>query len=108
MHGSSLVDYAKRNLLLPLDDLLAHHQIDVADAVPPAQTAIKYNSTDLRRSVRRARCTGAPQLDLFKKAGLVNADGTPKLPTSAAEMLADAQDHEKEDREKLSGRAAVG
>ena len=30
-------------------------------------------------------------MDLFKKAGLVNADGTPKLPTSPEELLAQAK-----------------
>ena len=91
MHGSSLVDYAKRNLLLPLDTLLPITKTDIADAVPSAQTAIRYNNQIFAVPFDVHAALAHVNVDLFKQAGLVNADGTPKMPTSAAEMLADAK-----------------
>jgi len=91
MHGSSLVDYAKRNLLLPLDKLLPVTKTDITDAVPSAQAAIKYNDVTYAVPFDVHAALAHVNVDLFKKAGLVNADGTPKLPKSAAEMLADAK-----------------
>jgi multiple sugar transport system substrate-binding protein len=91
MHGSSLVDYAKRGLLVPLDNLLPVTKTDVTDAVPAAQAAIKYNNVTYAVPFDVHAALAHVDVDLFKKAGLVNADGTPKLPKSAAEMLADAK-----------------
>lgn len=90
MHGSSLVDYAKRNLLLPLDTLLPITKTDAADAVPSAQAAIRYENQVYAVPFDVHAALAHVNVDLFKQAGLVNADGTPKMPTSAAQMLADA------------------
>lgn len=91
MHGSSLVDYAKRGLLLPLDDLLPVTKTDIADAVPAAQSAIKYKDKTYAVPFDVHAALAHVNADLFKQAGLVNSDGTPKLPKSAEEMLADAK-----------------
>jgi multiple sugar transport system substrate-binding protein len=91
MHGSSLVDYAKRGLLVPLGDLAKKSGIDLTDAVAAAQTNIRYNNTVYAVPFDIHGALAHLNLDLWKKAGLTNADGTPKLPTSAAEFLADAQ-----------------
>lgn len=91
MHGSSLVDYAKRNLLLPLDDVLPVTKTDVNDAVPAAQTAVKYEDKTYAVPFDVHAALAHVNVDLFKKAGLVTADGSPKMPTSAQEMLADAK-----------------
>lgn len=91
MHGSSLTDYAQRQLLLPLDDLATEAGVDLADGVPAAQTAIGFE--DKKYAVPFDVHAGLihVNVDLFKKAGLVNADGTAKLPTTAEEFLADAK-----------------
>lgn len=91
MHGSSLVDYAKRGLLVPLGDVAKKNGIDLADAVPAAQKNIRYKDTVYAVPFDIHAGLAHLNLDLWKKAGLTNPDGTPKMPTSAAEFLADAQ-----------------
>ena len=91
MHGSSLVDYAKRGLLMKLDDLAPITKTDLTDAVPMAQGAIKYNGATYAIPFDVHAALAHVNVDLFKKAGLVDSSGNPKMPTSAAEMLADAK-----------------
>ncbi|MEP6650451.1 MAG: extracellular solute-binding protein [Lapillicoccus sp.] len=91
MHGSSLVDYGKRGLLVPLDDLLPIAKTDVTDAVPAAQTAIKYKDKIYAVPFDVHAALAHLNVDLFTQAGLVNADGTPKMPKTADEMLTDAK-----------------
>lgn len=91
MHGSSLTDYAKRGLLLPVDDLAKNAGIDLGDAVPAAQTAIGYQGKNYAVPFDVHGGLAHVNVDIFTKAGLVNADGTPKMPTSADEFLADAK-----------------
>lgn len=91
MHGSSLVDYAKRGLLLPVDDLVGITGVELSDAVPAAKIAISYNNAHYAVPFDVHAALAHVNVDIFKKAGLVNADGTPKMPTSADEFLADAQ-----------------
>ena len=91
MHGSSLVDYAKRGLLLPMDKLAKGDGIDLSDAVPAAKINISYNNQAYAVPFDIHGGLAHLNLDLWKKAGLTNADGSPKMPTSAAEFLADAK-----------------
>jgi len=91
MHGSTLVDYAERGLLLPLDDLIPVTDVDIADAVPAAQEAIAYDGQTYAVPFDVHAALAHVNVDLFKQAGLVNPDGTPRLPESPEEMLADAQ-----------------
>ena len=91
MHGSRLVDYAKRGLLLPMDDLAAGAKIDLADAVPAAKVAIGYNGANYAVPFDVHAALAHVNVDIFKAAGLVNADGTPKMPKSTEEFLADAK-----------------
>lgn len=91
MHGSSLVDYAQRGLLTPLDDLLPVTKTDLSDAVPAAKEAVDYKGKTYAVPFDVHAALAHVDVDLFKKAGLVNPDGTPKLPKSADEMLADAK-----------------
>lgn len=91
MLGSSLTDYAKRGLLTPMDDLATAAQVDLGDAVPAAQTAIGYENKKYAVPFDVHAGLAHINVDLFKKAGLVNADGSPKLPTTADEFMADAK-----------------
>lgn len=91
MHGSSITDYAKRGLLQPMDDLAQSANVDLADAVPAAQTAIGYQGKNYAVPFDVHAGLAHVNVDIFKKAGLVNADGTPKMPTSTEEFLAAAK-----------------
>ena len=90
MHGSSLVDYAKRGLLLPVDNLVGITGVNLADAVPAAHIAIAYNGTDFAIPFDVHAALFHLNVDIFKQAGLVDASGEPTLPTSADQFLADA------------------
>ncbi|MFP5078094.1 extracellular solute-binding protein [Rhizobium sp. YIM 134829] len=91
IHHSVLSDYQSKGLLMPLDDVLS------AAGVKPEEF------TDASRNgvTKEGKLYGLPidnwtmlfhiNMDLFKQAGLVNADGTPKLPTSVDELMADAK-----------------
>jgi multiple sugar transport system substrate-binding protein len=91
IHASVLSDYQSKGLLLPLDDVLK-----AAGVTPDAMTdAAREGAT------KDGKIYGLPidnwtmlfhiNMDLFKQAGLVNADGTPKLPTSVDELMAQAE-----------------
>lgn len=91
MHGSNLVDYARRGLLVPLDDLAAGADIDLSDTVPAAETAINYDGKNFAVPLDVNGGLIHVNVDLFKQAGLVSEDGSAKLPTSPDEFFADAQ-----------------
>jgi multiple sugar transport system substrate-binding protein len=91
MHASSIPDYAGRNLLLPLDDLTGKLGIDLSDAVPAAQDAIKYDGATYAVPFDVHGLLAHVNVDLFAQAGLLNVDGTPKLPTSTEEFIAQAK-----------------
>ncbi|MGV3548697.1 ABC transporter substrate-binding protein [Rhizobium sp.] len=91
IHASVLSDYQSKGLLLPLDDVLK-----AAGVTPDAMTdAAREGAT------KDGKVYGLPldnwtmlyhiNMDLFKQAGLVNADGTPVLPSSPDELLAQAE-----------------
>lgn len=87
MHGASLVDYAKRSLLLPLDDIVAITGTDLDDAVPVAQEAIRYEDAVYAVPFDVHAALAHVNVDLFREAGLVDADGAPIMPTSTTEFL---------------------
>lgn len=108
MHGSSLVDYAKRGLLLPVDDLAGVTKVDLSDAVPAAKTAIGYNGANYAVPFDVHAALAHVNVDIFKAAGLVNPDGGPKLPTSADEFLADARTVKQKTGKNFLAVARVG
>lgn len=88
MHGSVLPNFAERGLLMPLGPVFAEAGIDTADFVPAALAnatsggevyALPYDLHALLWHVN---------MDLMAEAGLVNPDGTPILPTSPEELIA--------------------
>lgn len=92
IHESVLSDYQSKGLLLPLDDVLKSVGVTPDSFTDAARNGVTRDD---------GKIYGLPidtwsllfhiNMDLFKKAGLVNADGTPKLPTSADELLAEAK-----------------
>lgn len=108
MHGSSLVDYAERNLLLPIDDLVTTTNVDLEDAVPAAKTAIAFEDKNYAVPFDIHGGLAHVNVDIFSKAGLVNSDGTPKLPASADEFLASAKTVKEKTGKDFLGVARVG
>ncbi len=90
MHAANLPDYAARDLLVPLDDVLADAGVDPSGWTDPAREAVTFDG----------RTYGVPfdvhtnlwhlNRDLFAEAGLVDDDGEPVLPTSPEEFLEQA------------------
>lgn len=91
MHGSSLVDYAERDLLVPVDELAPEFGVELADAVPAAQTAIGYDGANYAVPFDLHGALAHVNVDLFRQAGLVDAAGKPIMPTSPEELLAQAK-----------------
>lgn len=91
IHESVLSDYQSKGLLMPLDDLLKS-----VGVTPDAFTDAARNG-----ATKDGKVYGLPidswtmlyhvNMDLFKQAGLVNADGTPIFPKSPEELLAQAE-----------------
>jgi multiple sugar transport system substrate-binding protein len=91
MHAANLPDYAGRDLLVPLDEVLADAGIDVSQWTEPARQAVTFGG----------KIYGVPfdvhtnlwhlNRDLFAEAGLVDDDGEPLLPTSPEEFAAHAE-----------------
>ncbi len=91
MHAANLPDYARRDLLVPLEDGLANAGIDPSDWTQTARDGVTYDGQifgvpwDLHTNLWHLN------VDLFREAGLVDGDGNPILPTSREELLAQAQ-----------------
>ncbi len=91
MHAANLPDYAGRNLLVPLDDVLADAGIDPSQWTEPAREGVTFDG----------KIYGVPfdvhtnlwhlNRDLFAEAGLVDDNGDPILPTSPEEFFAQAE-----------------
>lgn len=88
MHASVMPNFSDRDLLTPLSKPMADLGIDTSDFVPAALKnasskdevyALPYDLHALLLHVN---------MDLMKQAGLVNADGSPMLPKSPEELLA--------------------
>jgi len=91
VHGSNLPDYADRGLLMPLDDLYAEAGIDVSDWTEPAQNAVKYDGVGYGVAFDLHASLDHVNVDIFKEAGLVDANGDPIRPTSPEEFMAQAE-----------------
>jgi multiple sugar transport system substrate-binding protein len=90
MHAANLPDYASRNLLVPLDDVLAGAGVDVDEWTEPARNGVTFDGSiygvpfDVHTNLWHVN------VDLFAEAGLVDADGQPILPSSPEEFLEQA------------------
>ncbi|HEY9424845.1 MAG TPA: extracellular solute-binding protein [Microterricola sp.] len=89
MHAHMLPDYAARDTVIPIDaDSLG---IDLDDATDSARSGVDWEGETRAIPFDVHAILAHLNLDLFTEAGLVNADGTPKLPTTTDEFLAAAQ-----------------
>jgi multiple sugar transport system substrate-binding protein len=91
MHRSVLPNYQIRNLLLPLGKDFAAVGIDTADFVPAAREGVTANGEIWALPLDLHALLWHVNADLFAQAGLVDAKGQPKLPTSPAELMQHAE-----------------
>jgi len=92
MHKSSLAEFASLGALSPLSpEDLAEAGIDPNDWTPAAREGVTWDGEiygvpmDLHANLWHVN------MELMEEAGLVNADGTPILPSSPEELIAHAQ-----------------
>lgn len=91
MHQSNMPAYASRDLLIGLDDYYTEYELNPSDWTAPAQKAVSYEGAsygvpfDLHGNLLHVN------VDLFEKAGLVDEEGVPILPTSVDEWFEHAQ-----------------
>ncbi len=107
MHGSNVADYAKRNLLLKLDDQLAVTGAKLDDAAPAARQAVTYENGTYGLPFDIHAALVHLNVDLFKKAGLVDAQGNPVMPKSPEEFLAQAEQMKTKTGKMYFGTARV-
>ena len=107
MHGSRLTDYAQRGLVLPLDDQFEATGTEIDDAAEAARAAVSYEDTTYGVPFDLHAGLAHLNVDLFKQAGLVDAEGNPKIPTSTEEFLADAETMKAKTGKNYFGAARV-
>lgn len=86
MHSSVLGDFAKRDLLQPLDEALKG-----ADFTPHARHGVSFGGHVLALPYDSHAMLWHINLGLMKQAGLVDAQGHAKLPQSAQQLLEQAR-----------------
>ncbi|MDH0867394.1 extracellular solute-binding protein [Mitsuaria sp. GD03876] len=91
MHASVLGDFAKRDLLQPLEDGFARDGVPVADFTPHARHGVTLGGHVVALPYDSHAMLWHINLGLMKQAGLVDAKGQAKLPGSARELLEQAR-----------------
>ncbi|GGE11971.1 hypothetical protein GCM10011390_33910 [Aureimonas endophytica] len=91
IHLSAISDYQSNGLLLPLDAMLADKGIHAEDFTPAAREGVTKEGQLYGLPMDNWTILFHVNLDLFRQAGLLNPDGTPKLPTSVDELLEQAR-----------------
>ena len=89
LHAHALPDYAARNSIISFD--AEELGIDLADASDSARSGVEWEGETFAVPFDLHAILAHVNVDLFTQAGLVNADGTPQLPTSTDEFLAAAK-----------------
>ena len=91
MHASVISDYSSRGLLEPLDDGFKKVGIDPASFTDSGRNAVTKDGKIYALPFDTHSWLWHINMNLFKKAGLVDADGKPVLPKSPDELLAQAK-----------------
>ena len=91
MHEAVLGDYVKRNLVEPLDDGFKSVGIDKNDFTPHAHRGVTFGDKTYALPFDTHSWLWHINVNLFKKAGLVDANGKPILPKTPDELLAQAK-----------------
>ncbi len=88
MHYSAISDYQSRGLIDPIDDVLSAQGISPDSFTDAARGGVTKEDHLFGLPFDNWTMLFHVNLNLMKQAGLVNADGTPILPTSAEELIA--------------------
>jgi len=91
MHASVISDYSSRGLLEPLDDGFKKVGIDPSSFTDSGRNAVTKDGKIYALPFDTHSWLWHINMNLFKKAGLVDADGKPVLPKSPDELLAQAK-----------------
>jgi multiple sugar transport system substrate-binding protein len=91
MHESVLGDYVKRNLVTPLDEGFKSVGVDTKDFTGNAHRGVTFSDKTYALPFDTHSWLWHINVNLFKKAGLVDADGKPILPHSPEELLKQAK-----------------
>jgi multiple sugar transport system substrate-binding protein len=91
MHGSAVPRYAQAGVLTPLQSLLPKAGVNLKDFLPNAVKYASYKGTLYAMPFDLHTLLLFVNVDLFKKAGLVDSKGRPKMPQSAAQFLSEAR-----------------
>ena len=95
MHASVMPNFTSRDLLMPLGDAFKQAGIDTADFVPAALTNASVGDEIYALPFDLHALLFHINMDLMEQAGLVNEDGTPILPTSPEELIAQGKQFEE-------------
>jgi len=95
MHESSLGDFVSRKLIDPVDDGFKSVGIDTAEFSDHAKAGTSIGGKTYALPFDTWAWLWHFNLNLMKKAGLTNADGTPVLPTTPEELLTQARQFKK-------------
>lgn len=91
MHEAVLGDYVKRNLVEPLDAGFKSVGIDTADFTAHAHRGVTFGDKTYALPFDTHSWLWHIDLNLFRKAGLVDQSGKPILPNTPDELLAQAK-----------------
>jgi multiple sugar transport system substrate-binding protein len=91
MHESVLGDFVARNLVEPLDDGLASVGVSQSEFTDQARRGTVIGGKVYALPFDTWSWLWHINLNMMKKAGLTNADGSPILPTTPDELLAQAE-----------------
>ncbi|KRB60065.1 sugar ABC transporter substrate-binding protein [Rhizobium sp. Root708] len=91
IHESVLSDYQSKGLLQPLDEVLKSAGVDPAGFTAAGREGVTKDGQIFGLPIDSHTMLWHINMNYFRKAGLVNADGTPILPKTADELLAQAK-----------------
>lgn len=91
MHESSLGDFVSRKLIEPVDDSFKATGIDTAEYSDHAKAGTQFGGKTYALPFDTWGWLWHFNLNLMKKAGLTKPDGTPVMPTTPEELLAQAR-----------------
>ncbi|MBM1310968.1 extracellular solute-binding protein [Sulfitobacter mediterraneus] len=91
MHQSILSDYASRDLLMPLGEALEKAGVDLADITDAAREGVTKSGDIYAMPFDTLGWLWHTNTNLMAQADLMQADGTPVMPSSPDEMLAQAR-----------------
>lgn len=91
LHGIRIPNYASRGLLTPLDSYYEQYGIDVNDWTDASREYVSYNGALYGVPLDLHGHLYYINLDLWEKAGMVDADGKPIIPTNVDDWRAAAQ-----------------